>query len=185
MHVSDDHWLVPAARLPSPNCNDRPADAAIELVVVHGISLPPGRFGGGYVHDLFLNRLDGAAHADFAELTALRVSSHLFVTRRGAVTQFVPFHRRAWHAGESAWRGRPGCNDYAIGIELEGTDQRRYTRSQYRKLRAILRALLARYPRLSPEAVVGHVEIAPGRKTDPGPAFDWPRLLGGGPPGAP
>lgn len=179
MHVSDDHWLTPARRLPSPNCNDRPEPAAIELLVVHGISLPPGHFGGRAIEDLFLNRLDLTADPSFASLEGARVSSHLLITRRGAVTQFVPFHRRAWHAGESAWRGRPGCNDYAIGIELEGTDHRPYTRSQYRKLRLVVETLLNRYPRLSPDAVVGHFEIAPGRKTDPGPSFDWLRLLTG------
>lgn len=184
LRVTDDHWLTTAKRSSSPNCNDRPAGADIELVVVHGISLPPGRFGGTCVKDLFLNRLDVTAHPSLAELAGVKVSSHLFISRRGGLTQFVPFHRRAWHAGESAWRGRPGCNDYAIGIELEGTDDRAYTRSQYRKLRQVLRALLSRYPRLSPEAVVGHAEIAPGRKTDPGPAFDWSRLLGGGSAGA-
>ncbi len=179
MHVTDDHWLRPAKRLPSANCNERPPSAAVELVVVHGISLPPGKFGGSSVTDLFLNRLDTGAHPSFATLEGLRVSSHLFITRRGAVSQFVPFDRRAWHAGESVWRGRPGCNDYAIGIELEGTDDRAYTDSQYRRLRQVLEALLARYPRLSPDAIVGHFEVAPGRKTDPGPVFDWRRLLMG------
>ena len=177
MQITRDHWLTPARRLESPNCNERPDPRAIELVVIHGISLPPGRFGGSFIRDLFLNRLDTAAHPAFAELGGLRVSSHLLITRRGGVTQFVPFDRRAWHAGESVWRRRPGCNDYAIGIELEGTDARAYTNSQYRKLSRVLEALLARYPRLSPEAVVGHFEIAPGRKTDPGRSFDWPRLL--------
>ncbi len=181
MHVTDDHWLSPARRLASPNCNHRPDPAAIELVVVHGISLPPGEFGGPWVADLFLNRLDTSAHPALAGLAGVRVSSHLFITRRGAVLQFVPFHRRAWHAGESAWRGRPGCNDYAIGIELEGTDDRPYTESQYWRLPQVLEALMARYPRLSPEAVVGHFEIAPGRKTDPGCRFDWRRLLTGVP----
>jgi N-acetyl-anhydromuramoyl-L-alanine amidase len=177
MRVNDDHWLTGVRKLVSLNCNDRPDPAAIELVVIHGISLPPGRFGGSYVHDLFTNRLDLGAHESFASLDGVRVSSHLFITRRGAVTQYVPFHRRAWHAGVSAWRRRPGCNDFSIGIELEGTEERPYTASQYKKLRLILDALLARYPRLSTEAIVGHLEVAPGRKTDPGPRFDWPRLL--------
>lgn len=178
MRVTDDHWLTTAERQASPNCNPRPPGAGIELVVVHGISLPPGEFGGGHVVELFQNRLDPAVHPSFAELAEYRVSAHLFITRRGAVIQFVPFDRRAWHAGESAWRGRPGCNDYAVGIELEGTDERPYTESQYRKLRRVLRALLERYPRLSLDAVVGHLEVAPWRKTDPGPGFDWQRLLG-------
>ncbi|MFU8814594.1 MAG: 1,6-anhydro-N-acetylmuramyl-L-alanine amidase AmpD [Pseudomonadales bacterium] len=179
MRVTEQHWLDGAARLESPNSNERPDPSAIELVVVHGISLPPGRFGGRYVHDLFLNRLDIAAHPAFADLAEVRVSAHLLISRRGALTQFVPFHRRAWHAGVSSWRRRPNCNDYAIGIELEGSDDRPYTRSQYHRLRQVLEALLARYPRLSPEAVVGHCEIAPGRKTDPGPGFSWRRLFAG------
>jgi len=179
MRVADDHWLTGVRKLPSPNCNPRPHRAAVELVVIHGISLPPGQFGGPYVHDLFLDRLDLTAHPTFASLSGVRVSAHLFISRRGAVTQFVPFDERAWHAGVSQWRHRPGCNDFSIGIELEGTDERPYTASQYRKLRLVLAALLARYPRLSAEAIVGHLEIAPGRKTDPGPHFDWPRLLCG------
>lgn len=179
MRVAEDHWLSGVRKLPSPNCNARPHRAAVELVVIHGISLPPGQFGGPYVHDLFLNQLDLSAHESFASLDGVRVSAHLFISRRGAVTQFVPFDQRAWHAGFSQWRHRPGCNDFSIGIELEGTDERPYTASQYRKLRLVLEALLARYPRLSAEAIVGHLEIAPGRKTDPGPHFDWPRLLCG------
>jgi AmpD protein len=181
MQISRDHWLSPAKRLESPNCNERPDPAAVDLVVIHGISLPPGQFGGTCILDLFLNRLDLSAHPSFASLTGVRVSSHLLITRRGRVTQFVPFHRRAWHAGESVWRRRPGCNDYSIGIELEGTDDRPYTESQYRKLKQVLEALMNRYRRLSPDAIVGHYEIAPGRKTDPGPHFDWPRLLNGAP----
>lgn len=180
MRVTSDHWLAPVNRLPSANCNDRPPGADIELVVVHGISLPPGRFGGGFVEALFTNRLDVSADPAFGDLAGVRVSSHLLISRRGAVTQFVPFDRRAWHAGDSSWRGRPGCNDYAVGIELEGTDQQAYTASQYSKLGRVLAALMRRYPRLSPDAVVGHAEIAPGRKTDPGPAFDWRRLLADG-----
>lgn len=179
MRVTDDHWLSPVKRLASPNCNPRPDPAAIELVVVHGISLPPGRFGGGFVEALFQSRLDLSAHPTFASLEGVAVSSHLFLSRRGAVTQFVPFDQRAWHAGASAWRGRPGCNDFTVGVELEGTDEQPYTRSQYRKLRRVLRALCDRYPRLSPEAVVGHFEIAPGRKTDPGPFFEWPQVWRG------
>lgn len=179
MRVTDEHWLTGARRLVSPHCDDRASAAALELVVIHGISLPPGRFGGGFVEDLFLGRLDTAAHPSFESLQGLRVSSHLFVSRRGAVTQFVPFHRRAWHAGLSVWRHRPGCNAFSIGIELEGTDEGGYTESQYRKLTAVLGALLARYPRLSPDAIVGHLEVAPGRKTDPGPRFDWRRILTG------
>ncbi len=177
MRVAHDHWLTPATRLASPNCDDRPDSAAIELVVIHGISLPPGCFGRRHVEDLFLGRLDPGTHPSFASLAGLRVSAHVLISRRGKVTQFVPFHRRAWHAGVSAWRGRPGCNDYAVGIELEGCDDKPYTASQYRRLRQVLQALMDRYPRLAPDAVVGHFEIAPGRKTDPGPSFEWRRLL--------
>ena len=179
MRVTSDHWLTTAHRRPSPHQDARTDPADLTLVVVHGISLPPGRFGGSHVEDLFLGRLDTAAHPSFASLEGVRVSSHLLVSRRGRLTQFVPFDRRAWHAGASAWRGRAGCNDFAIGIELEGTDDGGYTNSQYRKLDRVLNALMARYPRLSPDAVVGHLEIAPGRKTDPGPSFDWLRVLTG------
>lgn len=146
-------------------------------MVVHGISLPPGRFGMGLVEDLFLGRLDTTRDAALADLCGVRVSAHLFIDRGGRATQFVPFDRRAWHAGESCWRGRTGCNDFAIGIELEGTDERPYARAQYRRLHRVLEALLERYPRLSRSAIVGHAEVAPGRKTDPGPAFDWAGTL--------
>ena len=145
--------------------------------MVHGISLPPGRFGTGLVDALFTNTLDTTVDPALADLASVRVSSHLLISRRGAVTQFVPFDRRAWHAGVSSHRGRERCNDYSIGIELEGTDDRPYTKSQYDKLAGVLAALLREYPRLSLAGVVGHSEIAPGRKTDPGPAFDWPRLF--------
>ncbi|MGD8830329.1 MAG: 1,6-anhydro-N-acetylmuramyl-L-alanine amidase AmpD [Pseudomonadales bacterium] len=177
MHVTDDHWLAGTRRLRSPNRNPRPDVTDISLVVIHGISLPPGRFGTGMVEDLFLNRLDVNRDPALADLAGVRVSSHLLISRRGRVTQFVPFDERAWHAGISAWRGREDCNDFAVGIELEGEDARPYTRSQYRRLDSVLKALLARYPRLSRSAIVGHQEVAPGRKTDPGPAFDWPSVL--------
>ncbi|HEY5647095.1 MAG TPA: 1,6-anhydro-N-acetylmuramyl-L-alanine amidase AmpD [Pseudomonadales bacterium] len=177
LHVKADHWLARVRRRPSPNQGPRPDPNDISLVVIHGISLPPGSFGTGLVEDLFLNRLNGSRDARLADLEDVRVSAHLFIDRRGRVTQFVPFHERAWHAGVSCWRGREGCNDFSIGIELEGEDERPYTRSQYRRLQLVLAALFARYPRLSRAAVVGHQEIAPGRKTDPGPAFDWHRLL--------
>jgi AmpD protein len=178
LRVNDDHWLARARRRPSPNRGPRPDPADISLVVIHGISLPPGRFGTGLVEDLFLNRLDVSADPRLVDLAGVRVSSHLFIDRRGRTTQFVPFSERAWHAGVSCWRGREDCNDFSIGIELEGQDHRAYTRSQYRRLDGVLDALLARYPCLSRSAVVGHQEIAPGRKTDPGPAFAWPQVLG-------
>ena len=173
--VTPDHWLAGAERLPSPNADDRPDPTDIALVALHGISLPPGEFGAGMVEALFTNSLDAGVHPALHDLEGLRVSSHLLVSRRGAVTQFVPFHRRAWHAGESAFRGRARCNDWAIGIELEGADDIPYEDVQYQRLGDILIALFARYPRLSPSAVAGHCEVAPGRKTDPGPAFDWAR----------
>ena len=175
--VTADHWLRGARRLESPNANARPDPEDISLVVVHGISLPPGEFGTGLVEALFTNTLDTTVHPSLEDLDGVRVSSHLLIARRGAVSQFVPFDRCAWHAGVSSHGGREQCNDYSIGIELEGTDDRPYTKSQYDKLADVLAVLLARYPRLSLAGVVGHSEIAPGRKTDPGPAFDWPRLF--------
>ena len=174
--VADDHWLRGAARRPTAHMNERPDPADISLVVIHGISLPPGRFGTGYVERLFCGQLAVGAGEALAGLAGTRVSSHLFLSRRGSLTQFVPFDRRAWHAGVSCYRGRSNCNDFSIGIELEGTDERPYTSSQYRRLTQALRALFVRYPTLSATAIAGHCDIAPGRKTDPGPAFDWRRL---------
>jgi len=176
LEIGSDHWLRRGRRRPSPNAEARPPGAEPELVVLHGISLPPGRFATGLVERLFLNRLPSGAA--LAELQGMRVSAHVLIERRGRLTQFVPFDRMAWHAGRSCWRGRPACNGFSVGIELEGTDCRPYTAAQYNRLHDLLLALFERYPRLSPEAVVGHAEIAPGRKTDPGPVFDWPRLLG-------
>ncbi len=146
----------------------------ISLIVVHGISLPPGEFGGAEIEALFCNELD---HPELTELADYRVSSHLLIDRRGRCTQFVAFDQRAWHAGESVWRGRSRCNDFSIGIELEGTDTRLYTQAQYRKLGHVIGALLAHYPRLAADAIVGHLEVAAGRKTDPGPAFNWHAVL--------
>ncbi len=177
MHVTESHWLARTRRVISPNADARPVRARIELVVVHCISLPPGRFGTGCVEALFTNTLDCRIDPSLNDLEGVRVSAHLFIDRRGRTTQFVPFSMRAWHAGVSAWRGRPGCNDFSIGIELEGTDTGAYTAAQYWRLRRVLDALLAVYPALSRDAVVGHAEIAPGRKTDPGPGFEWHRLL--------
>ena len=177
MSIASDHWLTGARRLVSPNCDDRPDPKEISLIILHGISLPPGEYGGGLVERLFTNQLQVDPAGPMADLAGLRVSSHLLIDRAGLCTQFVPFHKRAWHAGRSAWRGRPSCNDYAIGIELEGTDAEPYAAAQYQRLTAVVKDLLARYSGLSPEAIVGHLEVAPGRKTDPGPHFDWPRLL--------
>ena len=157
----------------SPNCDERPSGCAIELLVIHYISLPPGEFGGAGVIDLFTNRLDPAAHPDYSGLAGLRVSSHFLIRRDGALIQFVPCARRAWHAGESSWKGRRGCNDFSIGIEMEGTGEVPFTDAQYGKLAALTRALKRRYPVAD---IAGHSDVAPGRKSDPGPHFDWARL---------
>jgi AmpD protein len=162
-----------AAQIVSPNCDDRPNDTPISMLVVHGISLPPGKFRGDAIERLFTNRLDPAAHASFVAVATLRVSAHFLIRRNGMLVQFVPCTRRAWHAGESAWRGRSRCNDFSVGIELEGADDIRYTAAQYTTLTRVVRALRARYPITD---IVGHRDIAPGRKTDPGDAFDWQRL---------
>lgn len=159
--------------VPSPNCDERPPGEAVELLVVHAISLPPGRFRGDAVVDFFLNRLDHDAHPFFEELRGVKVSAHFFIRRGGGIVQFVPCGRRAWHAGVSSWRGRERCNDFSVGIELEGTDDRPFTDRQYEALARLAGALKAFYPIRD---IAGHSDIAPGRKTDPGPHFDWPRL---------
>ena len=147
-----------------------------DLIVIHGISLPPGKFGGPHIDALFTNTLDPAGHPYFRDVAEVRVSSHLLVRRDGEVVQYVPVHRRAWHAGQSSFRGRERCNDFSVGIELEGTDDRPYTAAQYRRLGRLIRILRQGVASLRGAAIVGHSEVAPGRKTDPGPAFDWPRL---------
>jgi N-acetyl-anhydromuramoyl-L-alanine amidase len=162
---------VPFVR--SPNCDERPPGTAIDLLVIHAISLPPGEFGGTGIVELFQNRLDAAAHPYYAGIAALRVSAHFLVRRDGSLVQFVPCEKRAWHAGESAWRGRSRCNDFSIGIELEGTDETPFEGAQYDALARVARALQAAYPLRS---ITGHSDIAPGRKTDPGPCFDWARF---------
>lgn len=170
----DSGGLVAGVRyLPSPNCDDRPPGTAISLLVVHGISLPPGEFGGQAVIGLFTNTLDCDAHPAYATLRGLRVSAHFLIRRSGEILQFVPCARRAWHAGESVWRGRSRCNDFSIGVELEGADEVPYTAMQYAALARLARVLRRAYPLTD---IVGHCDIAPGRKTDPGPAFDWGRL---------
>lgn len=168
--------LAAAEYLPSPNRDARPPGSAIDLVVVHGISLPPGEFGGGHIAALFTNRLDPGAHPYFAEIAHLRVSAHLLIRRDGELLQFVPFHQRAWHAGVSSFEGRSACNDFSVGIELEGVDDLPYEPVQLERLAAVIRALGRAYPAIRPDRVVGHSDVAPGRKTDPGPAFDWRRL---------
>jgi AmpD protein len=147
----------------------------VELLVLHNISLPPGRFGGSGVEELFTNRLAADEHPFYKEIAGLRVSAHFFLRRDGSLLQFVSCHQRAWHAGASRWRGREKCNDFSIGVEIEGTDERPYTQRQYARLRRLALALAAAFPSLA--GVAGHSEIAPGRKTDPGPAFDWARFM--------
>ncbi len=166
-------WLTPAAKHPSLNFNARPPSAEVSLLVIHNISLPAGQFGGGYIHDLFANCLDCEAHESFEDLRELNVSAHLLIDRSGAVSQFVSFADRAWHAGVSQFDGRENCNDFSIGIELEGCDEIAYTQAQYRVLIAISQTLRRTYPAITVDRVVGHNDIAPGRKTDPGAAFDW------------
>jgi len=168
--------IEPARQLASPNRDARPGSAAPTMVVLHGISLPPGAFGGPEIDALFTNTLDFDAHPYFSAIRGLEVSAHLLIRRDGAVTQFVPFTERAWHAGESCFRGRTRCNDFSIGIELEGEDETAYDDRQYKALAAVLRAIFAAYPTISAREVAGHCDIAPGRKVDPGPAFDWLRL---------
>ena len=168
--------VAPARQCPSPNHDERPIGSRPELIVVHGISLPPGEFGGPHIEALFCNRLDARVHPYFAEIAGLEVSAHALIRRDGSLVQFVPFGRRAWHAGQSEFRGRERCNDFSVGIELEGTDTDAYTDAQYHVLAGLVGALRAAYPSLVDAPIVGHSDIAPGRKTDPGPAFEWSRL---------
>lgn len=170
--------LMPVTYLPSPNCDERPADTVVDMIVVHNISLPPAQFGGSAVLDFFTNQLDFDAHAYYAGIAHLKVSAHLFIRRDGEIIQFVPFTKRAWHAGESFFAGKNRCNDFSIGIELEGTDDIAYEEQQYHVLGKVVRALLRAYPAITRERIVGHVDIAPQRKTDPGASFDWEHLKG-------
>lgn len=170
------HLIAGVSYMPSCNADERPGHCQPSLVVVHNISLPPGQFGGPYISQLFTNRLDPGAHPAFASLSTLKVSAHVLIRRSGRIVQFVPFNRRAWHAGVSNFRGRDHCNDFSIGIELEGTDTLPYEDAQYRVLAALIDALRIAYPTLDRQHIAGHCEIAPDRKTDPGPAFDWQRL---------
>ena len=168
--------LHEARQVESPNRDSRPEGCDIDLVVIHGISLPPGEFGSDDIECLFTNTLDPDAHPFFREIKDLRVSAHLLIRRDGKLVQFVPFHERAWHAGESRFEGREQCNDFSIGIELEGTDEQPYEAVQVERLAEVIRALCEAYPGLTPERVVGHSDISPERKTDPGPYFDWDGL---------
>ena len=170
------HWHPDARRVSSPNCDERPAGQPPELIVIHSISLPPCAFGGPYIDQLFGNRLDPDDHPYFQGIHALRVSAHLLIRRDGELVQYVPFDRRAWHAGVSSYRGRERVNDFSIGIELEGCDSHPFEEVQYERLLAVLGWLRERYPTIAADAVTGHADIAPGRKCDPGPHFDWQRL---------
>lgn len=171
--------LRPAQQCPSPNQDARPQDTELRLIIVHGISLPPGEYGGDSIEAFFTNTLDCEAHPYFQEIEGLRVSSHLLIRRDGRVVQFVPFERRAWHAGESTFRGRNCCNDFSIGIEMEGVDDLPYADAQYEQLPQVIRAITTAYPSISARCIAGHCDVAPGRKSDPGPAFDWLRLYDG------
>jgi N-acetyl-anhydromuramoyl-L-alanine amidase len=168
--------LAGARQVLSPHFDARPAGVLPELLVVHGISLPPGEFGGPWIDRLFTGTLPGDAHPYFREIAAQRVSAHALIRRDGQIVQYVPFGERAWHAGQSAYRGRSACNDFSIGVELEGTDDVPYTDAQYQALVALSVALLVAYPSLSAQAIAGHSDVSPGRKTDPGPSFDWARF---------
>jgi AmpD protein len=174
MKISNEGLAEGVRYMASPNCDERPPDAEITLLVLHSISLPPGEYGGDAIERLFTNRLDPQAHPYFREVSSLKVSAHFLVRRDGQLLQFVPIHRRAWHAGASSWRGRAGCNDFSIGIELEGTDETPFDDRQYARLAALVRSLRLALPLRD---IAAHSDIAPGRKTDPGARFDWPRLL--------
>jgi N-acetyl-anhydromuramoyl-L-alanine amidase len=174
LQIDLDSGLMRGVRqVPSPNCDARPPDSPMDLIVVHGISLPPGEFGGPWIDRLFTNSLPSDQHPYFAEISGLRVSSHLVIARDGALTQYVSFNDRAWHAGRSSFQGRMECNDYSVGVELEGTDSVPYEPVQYDVLASTIAALCEAYPLLTPERITGHSDVAPGRKTDPGPIFDW------------
>lgn len=165
-------WLVGVTHQPSPHFNHRPDNMEIDLLVIHNISLPPGQFGGNYISDLFLGCLDAKAHPYFENIAALKVSAHCLIRRDGSVIQYVSFNDMAWHAGVSCYQDREKCNNFSIGIELEGTDELPYTKEQYEQLVSISQTLLFYYPNIS-NNIVGHCDIAPERKTDPGPSFDW------------
>ena len=166
-------WLLDVRRVPSPNQDCRAAGSTIDAIVIHGISLPPKQYGGPYIDQLFTNRLDGGEHPYFAEITGLRVSAHVLIDRTGQITQYVPFSARARHAGQSELLGRQDCNEFSIGIELEGCDDEPYADCQYRTLAEVVKVLRGSWPEITRDRIVGHADVAPGRKTDPGPAFDW------------
>ena len=170
--------LLPAAsQRHSPNHDERPAGVTVDLLVIHNISLPPGEFGGPWLDDLFCNRLEPDAHPYFREIAELRVSTHLLIRRGGELIQYVPLQKRAWHAGASTFQGCKQCNDFSIGIELEGSDDSPYTQQQYHALAQAVSQIMATFPAITTDRIKGHSNIAPGRKSDPGPAFDWPHFF--------
>lgn len=174
MHIDINNGLLIGAQyIPSPNFDERPPDMTIDLLIIHSISLPKGVFGTNAITELFCNKLDISSHQDFVPLAGLKVSAHLLVRRDGSIIQYVPFAKRAWHAGNSKFHGRENCNDFSIGIELEGTDDIPYEEIQYKQLAFISRLLMHHYPKITLERIVGHNDVAPTRKTDPGPAFLW------------
>lgn len=174
----DQHCLSHIIQSATPNFDDRADPADISLLIIHCISLPPGEFGNDYIEQLFFNRLNPDEHSYFKNIYQLKVSAHLLIKRDGSCVQYVPFDKRAWHAGKSVYRGREQCNDFSIGIELEGTELVDYTDQQYQQLALVTNILLETYPKLSTQRIAGHSDIAPGRKTDPGTSFDWQRFLG-------
>jgi AmpD protein len=174
--IDDTGWLPAVEVIKSPNFDSRPENTSIKLIVVHGISLPPGEYGGGHIRNFFCNRLDPGAHEYFESICGMTVSAHCLIERDGNIVQFVSFQDRAWHAGESEWRGEQACNDFSVGIELEGCDDEAYTDSQYESLADLITGLRMKFPAIGLDAITGHSDIAPHRKTDPGPAFDWEKL---------
>jgi len=177
MRINPKTGLLDNARhVPSPNRDARPDGSPIDLLVIHAISLPEGEFGGPWIDALFCNRLAPSAHASFADICQLTVSAHALIRRDGEIIQYVPFQQRAWHAGESSFQGRECCNDFSIGIELEGCDDIPFEPAQYQRLAQLAHTLMHTYPQIAPERITGHSDIAPGRKTDPGPHFDWPQF---------
>lgn len=170
--------LEPVIYRSSTHYDERPDQTTIDMIVVHGISLPPGQFGGDDIEAFFCGKLDISLHPSYSSIAQLRVSAHLLIKRTGEIIQFVPFNKRAWHAGESFFHGKTRCNDFSIGIELEGTDDVPYEQHQYEVLARVIKLLMKAYPAITKDRIVGHVDIAPGRKTDPGPVFDWKFLKG-------
>lgn len=169
-------WLEGALHIYSPNCNSRPENTTIDMIVIHNISLPPGQFGGPYIEQFFTNNLALHEHSYFQEITDMKVSAHVVIDRLGNLIQFVSFEHRAWHAGKSCYQGKENCNDFSIGIELEGTDEIPYTEEQYHQLSKLCQCLMCTYSNITLSRIVGHSDIAPGRKSDPGLVFDWVRL---------